>query len=283
VIAAAGLVFLYVSENLPIFEEGWAKRQKARHRFSPAFDSFSGVWRMTLASGVNRAALIAVFAVPVAWVLLYPPFTGLGRVAAQPVRPPVAADAERAVLKIDGDNARLAVAFPHVDHQRRLGGEGSCRGCHHVSLPRDHSTPCSRCHRDMERPTEIFDHAQHFAAVASRDALGGWIPENQTCSTCHEPGMAKGAGSAKGCMECHREDMAPSREPAGSLALAQASGYRVAMHETCMSCHEREAVKQERPGLAECSTCHEDLRRRELTGTGLAQIAEQTQPGHDGG
>jgi hypothetical protein len=135
----------------------------------------------------------------------------------------------------------------------------------------------------MERPTEIFDHAQHFAAVASRDALGGWIPENQTCSTCHEPGMAKGAGSAKGCMDCHREDMAPSREPAASLALAQASGYRVAMHENCISCHEREAAAQERPALAECSTCHEGLRRKELREPGPAQIAEQRPHGPDGG
>jgi hypothetical protein len=283
VIAAAGLVFLYAVENLPIFDASWETWQQTRDRFSPVFDRFSRVWRVTLASGLNRASLIAVFTVPVAWVLLYPPFDGQTRLGARPIKPPVAADAERTLLRIDGDQARLAVAFPHADHQRRLGGESSCGSCHHASLPRDHSTPCSRCHRDMERPTDIFDHTAHFVAVARREALGGWIPENQSCARCHETEAPKSAATAKPCLECHEQDMSFSRKPPAPLALAQASGYRVAMHESCISCHEREAVRLERPALAECSNCHESLRRRELAGPGSAQVAGREAPGPDEG
>jgi Ni/Fe-hydrogenase subunit HybB-like protein len=272
VIAAAGIVFLFAAENLPIFDEGWRELQRARQRFSPAFDSFSQVWRMTLASGLNRASLIAVFVVPAAFVLLYPPYQP-GKLPPRPVQPPVAADMERRVLRIDADRAGVAVVFPHADHQKRLGGEGSCVHCHHISLPQDHSTPCSRCHRDMERDTDIFDHTAHLAAVAKRDALSGVVPGNQSCSACHAPALARSAATAKACLDCHEKDMSPSRKVEGALTLATAGGYRSAMHETCIACHEREAAKQNRPALRECGNCHESLRRGEVGHGGASLVA----------
>jgi len=262
VIAAAGIVFLFAAENLPIFSEKGEEWRRARRAFTPAFDRFSGVWRMTLASGVSRASLLAVMVVPLAWVLLFPPF-GRGDGDPGAVRPPAAQDAERKVLRIDGDQAGVAVVFPHADHQRRLGGRDSCTRCHHLSLPADHSTPCSRCHRSMEADTTIFDHGAHFTAVARRDHLGGWIPENQACGVCHATEGPKGAATARPCLECHEKDMAPSRRVEAPLALGRASGYRVALHESCIACHKDEAAKQGRPALGDCSTCHETLRRRD--------------------
>jgi Ni/Fe-hydrogenase subunit HybB-like protein len=260
VIATAGLVYLFAVERLPIFGERGEADRVAAGRFTPAFDRFSGVWRMTFVRGLNRASLLGVLVVPVAWVLLYPPFHDHAGLHSSPVRPPVARDTERTVLRIDGNREGVAVVFPHADHQRRLGGRDSCRRCHHLSLPGDHSTPCSRCHRDMERETDIFDHAAHFEAVARRDRLPGWVPGNQSCRVCHAPAAPKGAQSARPCLDCHDKNMEPSRRPDSPLELARASGYRVALHENCVTCHEEEGVKQRRPGLPECSTCHEGLR-----------------------
>jgi hypothetical protein len=175
----------------------------------------------------------------------------------------VAQDAERKVLRIDGDHGGVQVVFPHADHQRRLGDKESCGRCHHLSLPTDHSTPCSRCHRDMELETEIFDHTAHFEAVARRDQLGGWIPANQACRECHSASGPKGADTARPCLECHEKDMAPSRKIEAPLGMARARGYRAALHDHCVKCHKDEAVKQKRPTLGDCATCHETLRRRE--------------------
>jgi hypothetical protein len=119
----------------------------------------------------------------------------------------------------------------------------------------------------MERETDIFDHGTHFVAVARRDHMGGWIPENQTCRVCHAAEGPKAAATARPCLECHDKDMAPSRRVEPPLGLARASGYRVALHENCVGCHKEEAAKRERPGLGDCSTCHESLRRREAPTT----------------
>jgi Ni/Fe-hydrogenase subunit HybB-like protein len=262
VLAAAGLVFLLAVERFPIFSEeaeGW---RRAHRGFSPAFDRFSGVWRMTLANGLSRATLLGVFVVPLAWAVLFPPF-GAGHDPGGVVTPPVARDAERRILRIDGNRGGVAVVFPHADHQKRLGGRDSCRRCHHLALPGDHSTPCSRCHRHMERDTDIFDHDAHFVSVARRDHLGGWVPENRSCRVCHAGEGAEGAVTARPCLECHEKDMAPSRRVEAPLDLARASGYRVALHENCVPCHEKEAKRLKRPPLGDCGTCHPTLRRRD--------------------
>jgi hypothetical protein len=177
----------------------------------------------------------------------------------------VAVDAERKVLRIDGNAGGVSVSFPHASHQERLGGQASCVRCHHVSLPTDHSTPCSRCHRDMEAQTQVFRHAAHFEAVAQRDRLEGWVPQNHACASCHVGSGPKSAANARPCLDCHQKDMAIAREVAGGpLALGRARGYRSAMHTGCVACHKTEAVALQRPALAECGTCHETLRRREV-------------------
>jgi hypothetical protein len=168
----------------------------------------------------------------------------------------VALDVERAVLRIDGNREGLATRFPHLEHQERLGGKQSCASCHHLSLPQDHSTPCSRCHADMERATPLFVHQQHFRAVARREELRRWIPSNYSCSNCHAEGRTRGRESAKPCLDCHREDMAPTREIEAPLGLERALGYRAALHGTCIGCHRTERERVNRPALADCATCH---------------------------
>jgi Ni/Fe-hydrogenase subunit HybB-like protein len=275
VVAAAGLTFFFAVENLPIFDTEWRRRREIKSRFTPAFDQASRVWRTALGSGLNRASLIAVFIIPIAWLTMYPPFHGDRRHPAQAVDPPIAVDAARDMLRIDANRAKLAVEFPHSEHKKRLGGEESCINCHHVALPGDHSTPCSRCHEDMERATDIFEAEIHLASLVEREQLQGWIPRNRTCALCHSDGEPESLASAKPCMECHQQDMHSAHELAGPHDLRWATGFRRAMHVGCISCHKKEAEASDRPNLAECSTCHEDLQWREGVAGGL-QIAKNS-------
>jgi len=272
ILAAAGLVFFYVVENYSIFDDDWKRRRKAKGEFMSRFDRASGVWQRALGSELNRASLAAVCAIPIACVLLYPADDSSLRLERSSSAPPVAVDAERAVLRIDGNRGGLSTAFPHLAHQERLGGKESCVNCHHLSLPGDHSTPCSRCHQEMERSTSLFRHTAHFAAVAESENLTGWIPGNQSCSSCHEPGVTRGRESAKPCLDCHKKNMTPTREIEEPLGMASARGYREAMHGTCIGCHEAERVRVERPALADCATCHRATRQQPMA-TAAAQIA----------
>ena len=264
VIAAAVLAFLYAVENLPIFDGGWRRRQEARRRFSPAFDRASMVWRTALGRGLDRVTLLAVFALALGWVVMYPPFHP-GRRGAGATRRSRRWrwTSSAVVLRLDANRARMAVEFPHRDHQQRLGKEASCVRCHHLALPGDHSTPCSRCHRDMERATDIFRPqtaiSRPLPSATSRRACIPRITSALSATT----GTARSAGDAKPCLECHRKDMVPEgalEEPDGNMRWVV--GYRAAMHGTCVRCHEREKDRVERPALADCSNCHAEIRRR---------------------
>ena len=279
VLSAAGLVFLYAVENYAIFDDEWKGRRKARQEFMPTFDRASRVWQRALGGELNRASLVAVFALPLAWAFLYPAPSSSDRLNPAPATPPVALDAERAVLRIDGNRGGMATVFPHRDHRNRLGREESCVRCHHLSLPGDHSTPCSRCHRDMERTTILFRHEAHFAAVAAREGLTGWIRSNHSCSQCHESMETLGPDAAKPCLDCHRKDMKPAREILDPLGMARAAGYRVAMHGTCRSCHQKERDRVGRPHLADCATCHRGSRL--LTAAARPQPPRRSAPPTD--
>jgi Ni/Fe-hydrogenase subunit HybB-like protein len=272
VVAAAGLAFFFAVENLPIFDGEWLRRRESRREFTPAFDQASRVWRTALGSGLNRATLIAVFIVPLAWITMYPPFHADRRHPAQKVEPPIAVDAGRNILRLDANRAKMAVLFPHNEHQQRLGKEESCVSCHHVALPGDHSTPCSRCHEDMEHSTDIFRASLHLSALVEREEFDGWMPQNRTCGLCHDSEQPRSAASAKPCMECHRQDMQSTDESMGPHDLRWAGGFRQAMHATCVGCHKQQRDQSARPELAECSTCHEELRRRDTSAL-EAQIA----------
>jgi hypothetical protein len=264
VIAAACLVFLAIVENFSIFDQSWRKTKSSKEGFHPSFDAFSRVWNMALTSSLHRVSLIAVFVLPLAWLTLYPPYQDRD-CGDKAMEPPLGLDPSRTTLRIDGNRAGVFTDFPHLAHQQRLGKEKACTVCHHVSLPGDNATPCSRCHRDLIRPTELFDHLDHMVAVSLKEKLPGIRPENHSCGVCHAAGLAEAGATAKACYDCHQEDMRlPAAGPPDRIDLARASGYQSAMHNTCLECHRRKAVNPEKAHLPECGTCHRSLKPRPL-------------------
>jgi hypothetical protein len=255
VVAAAALVFLYLAETMPIFGPT-SDNERTGPIFGASFDSLSRVWYRALRSGMERATVIAVFVIPLAWALMYPPYH---QKEAPVVIPAAGLDVARASLRIDGNRGGVRTEFPHADHKERLGGDSSCVNCHHISLPGDETTPCSRCHQHLVESTLIFDHDLHVARVTEDEELEGVHPENNSCVSCHTRGEAKTAESAKSCLECHREDTRWGEEYDESDDLAWAVSYLEAMHENCADCHKEKAEEVERPHLGDCSTCHQSL------------------------
>jgi Ni/Fe-hydrogenase subunit HybB-like protein len=261
VVAAAGLVYLYVVESFPVFDERWKERQTFRELFHPAFDTFSRVWGTALSDSLHRVTLIAVLVVPIAWVLMYPPFSSANTQVAA-VLPSTGTDPARAVLRIDGNRTGVLTDFPHAEHQKRLGGKNACIMCHHVSLPKDHSTPCSRCHRSMVESTSIFDHTAHLTFAAVQEKLIGLHPKNHSCAVCHAQDQPKRISSVKPCLECHDKNIWSSEVSDDVHDLMHACGFSEAMHGTCVTCHAREAISQDKKGLDDCGTCHVALKSK---------------------
>jgi hypothetical protein len=256
VVAAAGLVFLFFVETFPVFEEGWKERRIAARAFGVSFDSLSRVWTTVLRGGLERATVIAVLVIPLAWSVMYPPYSRRNEAE---VRPAAGLDVTRTTLLVDGNREGVLTEFPHAEHQDRLGGESGCQTCHHLSIPGDETTPCSRCHRQMVEATLIFDHDYHLEAVAEDEGLEGVVPENLTCAVCHAQGAAKTAESAKSCLDCHGEDHGWAEGYEAGTDLSRAPSYMEAMHENCVTCHEEEGRRQDRDTLRDCSTCHRSL------------------------
>jgi Ni/Fe-hydrogenase subunit HybB-like protein len=253
VVAAAALVFLFFVEHVNVFPPPTSEADVPR-RFAVTFDSFSRVWHTALSSRLERASLIAVVVMPLAWALMYPPYHRRGpRIG---VQPPTRLDVTQADLRIDGDRTGLFTVFPHADHQERLGGDSSCQTCHHMALPGDQTTPCSRCHRHMLTETDIFDHTFHMRAVADSERLQGLVPPNKSCAVCHTGSSVNSAANAKRCLDCHDEDTNWAVDQDTATDLMHAPSYLEAMHGTCLDCHQKEALKQNRPELRDCSTCH---------------------------
>jgi hypothetical protein len=209
---------------------------------------------------------MAVFVVPLGWVLLYPPYHD-GDASDVAVRAAAGIDVAREVLRIDGNRGGVVTEFPHVEHRTRLGGDSSCTTCHHMSLPGDRSTPCSRCHRNLVRPTKIFDHPFHLTAVAEQEEIAGLHPTNHSCALCHADGEPETAENAKPCYDCHEDDMWPVQQSDAVKDYVWAVSFQAAMHGTCVECHRREQLNHENLYLGECSTCHSSLEFR-----GVAQM-----------
>jgi Ni/Fe-hydrogenase subunit HybB-like protein len=271
VVAAAGLVFFFAAENLPIFSERPPNARTPARSFRLSYGSLSQLWNTAVTGSLHRVTLIGLFVIPLAFVLMYPPY--FRKIASGPrVSPVIGVDIERTKLEMDGDSG-VSTVFPHADHIKRLGGDNSCVRCHHVSLPRDKWTSCSRCHTRMNAPTDIFGHVSHMTAVARKEHLTGVQPANYSCIKCHPAGAADTAANAKDCMECHKQDMFPGGLPAKKVDLSVALSFREAMHRTCLECHKTESVKQNKPHLADCGTCHASLRARPAVPAMVAQVA----------
>ncbi len=253
--AMAGLVFLYFVEHFRIFDLGEPVEVPATCATVCSFERQTNVWTGVFADPFQRISLLVVIVVPLA-VALLSASAGGGAAASIEVRAPLAADATRAVLKIDGNRNGDLVRFEHDDHKRRLGDEASCVLCHHLDLPGDHATTCSRCHRDMEAERSIFDHERHTALVAAREGFGGPVAGNRSCAVCHAEDAPRSRASSRSCRSCHEKDMRMPEPDGRRQDLAP--GYRTALHASCVGCHREKAEAAGRPDLPECRTCHPD-------------------------
>ncbi|MFZ5979156.1 MAG: NrfD/PsrC family molybdoenzyme membrane anchor subunit [Candidatus Zixiibacteriota bacterium] len=268
VVAAAGLVFFFIAEHFPIFSNFPPAERSQAGLFRLPFGSLRQMWNTVLTDSLHRVSLIAVFVIPLAFILMYPPYYS-DPDADQLVRPASGVDRERTVLDIDGNHNGLRTEFAHAEHQKRLGDSASCDKCHHVSLPNDKSTPCSRCHRHMNAPSCIFNHENHLKFVAEDARLAGWRPENHSCLQCHPDDSPKTAANAKDCLTCHDKNMFLSGHFLADIDLKQANSFMEAMHLTCVECHKKEADRLDKPHLSDCSTCHELLRARPMPESSL--------------
>jgi Ni/Fe-hydrogenase subunit HybB-like protein len=274
IVSGLGLIFLFFVENLRVWEEP----PPAHDHFTPAaIDPVSSqyVGSPWLGEG-QRAALALICGVVVGTGLVEAQVSARERSAARPIHPPrsVAAEAvprpdgpghafvvlsaaasagasAQDALLIDSGGRGRFVLFPHVAHQRRLGGEASCSLCHHRNVPLDRATSCARCHRDMYRGTDTFDHSRHEAAN------GG----HRSCVVCHADRSApRTRTGSKACASCHPPTpQSDTRVRAATDGVpGVAPGYEKAMHGLCLGCHrEKEsALAAADRHLGRCTTCH---------------------------
>jgi Ni/Fe-hydrogenase subunit HybB-like protein len=242
--AAAGLIYIFFSENLAVSELGLPDRQVSPYA-KPRFDRSTWVLiENTISNSVIRRSGLAVLVIALTIAALP---SGVMTAKHMPATPAHAARGWE-VMAIDGNQAEDVVYFDHVGHQSRLveqfatGQHAVCSTCHHLSNPGDEVTACWECHRDMYLPESIFDHSLHQVE------LGG----NAACVKCHVGEHVP--NTAKPCQECH-ETMAP--EAGETMFNYLAPGYKDAMHGTCVTCHEQEAKAQGRPELSWCPACHQ--------------------------
>lgn len=247
--AAAGLVYLFFFQELAVIErEDVGRIAPARPRFDPATYIPAPAGPMAVAA--HRFA-VAVFAL----ALIVAVLPDGGTIKTEPAI--VAHEAigwERLIIDCDQDG--IAVNFPHVEHQLLFGeeqqvsvrtqestatSESVCQECHHINAIGDIGTSCIACHREVYRATSIFDHNAHVAA------LGG----NQACAECH---IGEHRASTAGeCRTCH-EDMVS--ESVGEEFTPLAAGYKEALHDRCLDCHQERAQEAEYAGIDDCRTCH---------------------------
>jgi Ni/Fe-hydrogenase subunit HybB-like protein len=274
VIAAAALVFFFVAENLPIFGKNPPGVRSRAGIFRQPFGTLRQIWNMVFMDSLHRVTLIAVFSVPLAFILMYPPYYRAGESEGR-IKPSLGINIERTVLKIDGDRQGVKTIFNHADHQKRLGDSLSCVNCHHISVPNDKSTPCSECHHFMNSPSVIFNHEAHLEYVAEQESLGGIFPVNNSCYECHPVGNPKTAESAKSCLDCHKEDMLPKEATEPEVDLKMAVSFREAMHKNCIECHTRKKEEVGKEMLDNCGTCHTSLKYREPGSPQMASLSKR--------
>ncbi len=255
VISGAVLVFLFIAENYSIFDEQWKVYKIRKGIFKASFDSISLVWETVLQSGFQRTTTIGVFVIPVAFVLMYPHYKSNKGIN---VIPASGMNITRSILIINANKSGMDTEFPHLKHQEVLGKEKSCIECHHMSLPNDKSTPCSRCHQKMFGKTLIFHHDMHTTWVAEKRKISGMHPENKTCNICHSPGLPKNINSTARCMECHKENMNITDTLNLPKQFLYADSYFDVMHKQCIGCHQKKKTQVNKPSLDQCSNCHKN-------------------------
>jgi Ni/Fe-hydrogenase subunit HybB-like protein len=244
IVAAATLAFLFMIERFRIWEERPADPDADPLKL-PEFNPVDATWLGVPAIAARTTySLGFVLAAAVGFAFLASlPAHSRGTEPA-PVHQARGGDK----LWIDGNLSGYGVLFPHAEHEKREGDKNSCIKCHHMNLPRDQNSACSRCHRDMYQPSDAFRHDWHASPDGGRVA----------CVQCHPLGQARTASTAVHCDRCHKDLV-----PAGSLIRVKtytASGYAEAMHRLCIGCHIQKAREKNNPEMSRCAWCHKEKR-----------------------
>jgi Ni/Fe-hydrogenase subunit HybB-like protein len=259
VVAAMGLVFLFIIERFKIWEQRPADSSADSLKL-PEFDPVGSTWL-----GVPGVAARTIFSL----AFILPAALGFGLLKVQPaesrgVEPtPVHRARGGDVLFIDGNLDGFGVSFKHEEHVKRegdkqsstpasattaLAGGPGCIKCHHMNFPRDKNTACARCHSDMYLPADAFRHDWHASSAGGRVA----------CYQCHRRGEVRTAKSAIACDKCHNDLV-----PAGAtikIKQYRAVAYTEAMHRLCLGCHLQKAQEKNKPEMTRCGWCHKERR-----------------------
>lgn len=276
--AAAGIVFIFFLEHFYIMdapEECHVPEAEGAHPDTAPQWTIAEARKVFTGPHAVRIALIFVVVIPVTVLMLSNQATGPFEWEKQPVKPPLALDEARTVLLVDGNREDMNTAFPHEYHMDLVGESlgfargqkeaETCAWCHHLDMPKDHSTACYKCHRDMYLETSIFDHELHQ----------DYYDDAESCNTCHNPNLPKGPGNVKEtCMDCHERpaegELTEEEEALVMNGLSEygegkfsfmAPGYKYAMHGKCLTCHRLyEKASGESPaeprGIGNCRKCH---------------------------
>jgi hypothetical protein len=179
IISAAGLVFIFLNENLRIMPHEQTRGADApagpatQPAEPPAFDEpflFTAERRRyslgLIVAGALAIGLLpqnAIFGPRPERVPAYPsrsvealavkvnsPQRELFHIASLAGRVPAALHPKPLTVRlIDGNRNWRFVPFTHDEHAARLGGPDSCNICHHQNVPFEQTSGCYKCHRDM--------------------------------------------------------------------------------------------------------------------------------------
>jgi Ni/Fe-hydrogenase subunit HybB-like protein len=282
IVAGLGLIFLFFVENLKVWEE----RPETPDRFTrPAVDPVGAQFiGSPWLGGSQRAALAWVVGAVLGVIVVEAQIAQRQQPLPHPVRSPrnvvvqvtphldgkghdfgwvaptmLASNTEAGdpsiqnAILIDSGGAGRFVLFAHDAHKQRLGGDASCGNCHHRNVPLDRGTSCVRCHTDMYRQTDTFDHTRHVAARTEEDS----------CVVCHtDRAAAKDRAESKPCDSCHKpiDPQLTKVRVAGKYPLGVAPSYKTALHSLCINCHleheKTEGITE--PYFSRCTACHRD-------------------------
>jgi len=284
IVAGATLVFLFMIEHFKVWETRPADPE-ADPRKLPEFDKVGFTWLGTpVIAGRVKYSLAFVVAAAVGFFFLSNPLAAERGIVPTPVYrargdvgylmanvangQPEPGKGKDAVLYLDADLTGWGVKFYHQREVDRNGGEKSCVLCHHMNMPHDKYSGCYECHRDMYLPTDAFRHDWHASPT------GG----NLACVECHARGYTRSAEHVKPCTDCHKDlvpegsaitvddhDLDGAEKEFRHLVLPGkpvkvrtyiAVSYVDAMHELCIGCHAKVALKENKPAVAQCAECH---------------------------
>jgi Ni/Fe-hydrogenase subunit HybB-like protein len=240
IVAAATLVFLFIVEHFKIWEERPAD-PKADPRKLPEFHKVDTTWLgMPKIAARTKYSLAFILTAAIGFSFLGNPRAASLGITPTPVHRARGGD----VLYIDANLTGYGVTFYHQREIDRNGGKQSCVICHHMNMPRDRTSGCYECHRDMYLASDAFRHDWHASPNGA----------NLACVECHARGQTRSAQGVKPCASCHKDLIPPGATIKIKTYVAPA--YVDAMHELCIGCHAKVAERENKPEIARCAECH---------------------------